>query len=191
MPDAPKDQTISQVVSEAKPLLAEAPEKIEQAEQALNQFLDLIAINTPSGAAAHTQAAALKAGLKSGVIQADQAIEGVQKLLHQFAFPLTLVGGVKVQGSGQLAAAGASAFQGLESAMTQAQKYTTVAVTVLQCVIVVAGVILTFFPQFGAYGLVGGLTISKLIGIGGTLLNVKNSKYPDAPRAELVALPKS
>lgn len=188
MSDQPKDLNVGQLVKDAGPLLKEAPAEIDAAVLEIEKVLSVVNSTglDPSFAA---KIQALQTGIKMGAVQADAGIEAVEKMLHQFGIPLMLAGGIKIQGSGQLVQMGTQGLKGLQTAMTDAQKAIAIAVPVVQCVVIVLGTVISFFPNVGLLGLGGGLTVSKLIGLVGGYLNVRNSNYPDAPRAQLVSLP--
>lgn len=185
MSGAQKDQSLGQVIAEAKPILAAIPEQLDAAKKALNEFVTSL----PSGTDAYTQANALRIAINSGIVQADQAVGAIEKLLHQFAFPLGVVGGMKLQGSGQLIEAGTNTYRGLQTTLTEVQKAINTIIPAVQGIILIASFALAVFPQLGIWAPVGGLSLAKIVGILGTYLNVKNSNYSDAPRAQLVALP--
>lgn len=187
MSGAPKDQSLGQIVTEAKEVLPEVNPELEKAKAALDSVFRQVA----NGAAPelHAQVLTLKAGIDSGFLNTEQAVAGVQALIHQFAFPLAIAGGMKIQGSGAIIAAGTSAYKGLQTTLTDAQKKINTIIPIVQGVILVAGFACSVFPQIGAWAPVGGLGLAKIIGILGTYLNVKNSYYSDAPRAQLVSLP--
>lgn len=182
---APKDLNLGQIVAEAKQVLPQINPELEKARVAFESISKQIA----NGGAPelHAKVVALQAGIDSGILSTEQFVSGVQALIHQFAFPLAIAGGMKIQGSGQIE----GAYKGLQTTLTDAQKKINTIIPIVQGVVLVAGFALATFPQLGAWAPVGGLTLAKIVGILGTYLNVKNSNYSDAPRAQLVSLPKS
>jgi hypothetical protein len=186
----PKDLNVGEAIKVADPLLAEAPADLDKLKGSLDQFIGSIADSAAKGSQAHVQALAVRAAIDGGVLQGENAIFGIQRLLKEFAFPLKLVGGTPLHGSGQLLGALDSGLQGLKYAMTKAQKVIAIAKPILQTLIYMALVFFTIQPGLGAVDVGGrvmtGITISKLVDLLAAWLNVKLSKYPDAPRAELV-----
>jgi hypothetical protein len=124
---APQDLTIGGIVRTAGPVLAEAPSDLKKAKQAVDSILGLL--NASACPEFHARIVALKAGIDSGLVTAGEAVDATTKLLRQFAFPLAIVGGVKVQGSGEAldvikkaSNTGRNVLEGLTTSMTQNQK---------------------------------------------------------------------
>jgi hypothetical protein len=126
----PQDLTIAGIVRTMGPVLSSAPSDLEKVKKAIDSILRTDYLpNSPVGAALMSKVAAIRAGIDSGLMTAEEAVDATTKLLKQFSLPLAIVGGVKVQGSGEAvdvlkkaASTGRNVLEGLTTSMTQNQK---------------------------------------------------------------------
>jgi hypothetical protein len=126
----PQDLTIGGIVRTAGPVLAAAPSDLEKVKKAIQSIASsAIGSSGPTDAAFRTRIMAVSAGIDSGLMTAEEAVDATTKLLKQFSMPLAIVGGVKVQGSGEAldvikkaSTTGRNVLEGLTTSMTQNQK---------------------------------------------------------------------
>jgi hypothetical protein len=126
----PQDLTIGGIVRTAGPVLAAAPSDLEKVKKAIDSILRTDYLpNSADGAALISKIAAVRAGIDSGLMTAEEAVDATTKLLKQFSLPLEIVGGVKVHGSGEAldvikkaSTTGRNVLEGLTTSMTQNQK---------------------------------------------------------------------
>jgi hypothetical protein len=123
----PQDLTIGGIVRTTGPVLAEAPSELKKSKQAVDSILG--SLDASACPEFHARVVALKASIDSGFITAQEAVDATTKLLLQFSLPLKILGGVKVQGSGEAldvikkaSTTGRNVLEGLTTSMTQNQK---------------------------------------------------------------------
>jgi hypothetical protein len=186
-----QDLTIGGIVRTAGPVLSQAPSDLEKVKKAIDSILRTDYLpNSPDGSALISKIAAVRAGIDSGLMTAEEAVDATTKLLKQFSLPLAIVGGVKLKGSGELVDVGERVWQGLKSSMTQWNKVQNIVLGILYVLCSTYTAATAVFPAIGDYKIgLGGLALSTLFGGIARLVSVWKSDYPDVKRAELVKLP--
>lgn len=187
MSGKPSDLKLSQVTEETKVLVTEAKPALDYVRTRLDDLIDQATVG-PEGQLLTARAKVIKAAIDSGVITAEEALAGVQRLLKQFGLPLGLIGGMKIQGSGQLVDAGTKVWQGIQSSMTGANKALHVAIGIFQILCATYTAVASLYPNVGDWRIgASGLTLGILAGGIGRIVAVINSNYPDVKKAELIS----
>jgi hypothetical protein len=193
MPDQPKDLNVGQIVKEVAPIVNQAPEALAKTKAAIDSILTQVADTPgPESQQISVRVKAIKAGVDSGLLSAEEAFEGLGRMIKQFAIPLAAAGGVQIHGSGQVQQAALSFFSGIQSSMTHANKILHVSIGVLQSLLSIYGIIVALAPSTASLEVrtsVGTLSIGLLAAGIARFIAVFNANYPDAPKAQLVSLP--
>lgn len=194
MSGKPKDLNVSEATKETKILVGEAKPALDNVRATLDNLIDQFTRSDagPEGQLLSVRARAIKAAIDGGVITAEESLVAIQRLLKQFALPLGIIGGMKLQGSGQLVDTGTKVWEGIQSSMTGVNKILHLVIGIVQILCATYAAAAAFFPQIGNWEIgIKGLTLAVLAGGVGRIVAVLNSNYPDVKKAELVALPKS
>jgi hypothetical protein len=194
--NAPKDQTVGQLVVEAKEIETQAPVVAANVDSAVQYWAQQIEDALP-GTDFAVKVKQIATQAKGVETQVDKDVVAAQTVTQGLAIPLALAGGITVKGSGQLAqsvaqvaSAVVEAKDGVQSSMTKSQKIISEVVAILQFVSLAGGLVLQLWPNVGGVSMGGGVTVAVLLGAVRNYLMPKLSQYADsAPRAVLVQPP--
>jgi hypothetical protein len=192
MAETPKDLKVGEVIKDAKPILEQAPAEIDQVKQAIDSIMNAALAGGPEEAALRTRLTAVKAGIDSGLMSAVEAVDATSKLLKQFSLPLAIVGGMKLQGSGEALevitkadAAGKNILQGLKTSMTRNQKLIRSSYAII-AILIGAGIsIASSLQQGGLVSPAGGAGIMAIFSGIKEGLAVLNSVYEGVTGTDL------
>jgi hypothetical protein len=162
----PEDQNVKELVQETKEIATDVPKATAAVKADIFEMETEIQKAFP-GTQLAIEVSAISKKVATGLTEADAAAAGILRLIKQLGFPLSIVGGVKLQGTGAIAVVAGGVrgelLNGVKYAMTHRQVIVSDIAGGLTLLTFLAGIIGQLYPAFLNFNLLGAASVGVAI----------------------------